>query len=197
MSWRPLTRGTAAAALLAAAIATTAGAAAAADLSYEPYEQKYGSPYDDPRYADVYRHPPARHAPYRDSHAHKHADHDDDDDDQSHREDDDDDDEAPPRHAYRDRGYLPPMRDGPRYSHVDRHRDGHCVPRHLIKHRLRAEGWGDFHDLELGGDVAYVRARRPSGRLFELKVHRCTGEIVTARPYGPQAYGHRRYNHRS
>ena len=45
--------------------------------------------------------------------------------------------------------------------------------------------------------IATVRARRPSGRLFELTIDRCSGEIVSARPleprrFGPYAYGRRR-----
>ena len=81
--------------------------------------------------------------------------------------------------------------DAPRHS-------GHgCVPRAEIRHALKADGWYDFHDVELLGEVALLRARRPSGRLFDLRVDRCSGEIVSARPldrraYGPYAYGPRR-----
>ena len=169
-----------------AVFATTA--APAADLDDDRYERGYGTPYDDPRYADIYRHPPPRAEVYGDD---RHYGRSDDDDD------DDDDDDRPP-HRYGGRGeYLPPMRDVPRFAGRDRYADDRCVPRHVVKRRLRADGWHDFHDLELGGATAFVRARRPSGRLFELEVHRCSGEIVQARPFGPRAYGARRYPSRS
>jgi hypothetical protein len=68
------------------------------------------------------------------------------------------------------------------------------VPREVVKDRLLRSGWHDFHDGDLRGDVAIVRARRPSGRLFELAIARCSGEIVSAQPleprrFGPYAYG--------
>ena len=63
--------------------------------------------------------------------------------------------------------------------------------------RLRAAGWSDFHDLTLDGEIAIVAARRPSGRLFELEVHRCSGEVVNARPQRSQAHDRRRYPSRS
>lgn len=181
--------GSVAALLLGAAITATPFGAQAADLSGESYDQGYETPYDDPRYADIYRHPPPRSELYRDADRYDRRPHDD---------DFDDDDDAPPRrYGSRDGGYLPPMRGEPRYAERDRYDGDRCVPRHLVKRRLRAQGWSDFHDLELGGAVAFVRARRPSGRLFELEVHRCSGEIVNARPYGPRAYGARRYPSRS
>lgn len=173
-----------AAAVMAAALAT-GSAATAADLSDGYPEKRYGSAYDDPRYAEIYRDDqPPRRETYADKETYR-ADRDD---------DDDDDDDRGPRYAHRDQGYLPPMKSQPRYAYGRGHRGDGCVPRHLIKQQLRAEGWSDFHDLELAGSTAHVRARRPSGRLFELKVDRCTGEIVNARPFGPNLYGSRRYS---
>ena len=153
--------------LLAAglAVAMSTGAAAA-DLDDGPRLDRDYSAYDDPRYRDIYRYPDRLppYAAYRD------------DDD-----DNDDDDYRPrPRHySYADRGP----------AHGDR-----CVPRKTIKRQLLGDGWQDFHDPDLRGDLASVRARRPSGRLFDLTIDRCTGEIVNARPleprpYGPYAYG--------
>lgn len=203
MSRRPHSRApwptrSVAASLLAALLLSTATAASAADLSYGSREPGYDDPYDDPRYADIYRHPPPRADVYRESFK---------DDDARYRApprddyDDDGDDVPPRRYSDRDRGYLPPMREPPRFSSVDRFRDDRrhdgCTPRHLVKQRLRAEGWSDFHDLALDGDTARVRARRPSGRLFELQVDRCSGEIVNARPFGPHAFRDRRYPSRS
>src|SRR6185503_5806741 len=69
----------------------------------------------------------------------------------------------------RDRGYY----DGPRrYSHVDPRRPyaGHCLPREVVKEQLLRQGWHDFHDGNVQGDIATVHARRPSGRLFALAI---------------------------
>lgn len=79
--------------------------------------------------------------------------------------------------------------------HAYRH---NCVPREYIKRRLHEQGWHDFRDPEMRGEIATVIARRPSGRLFELTVDRCSGEVVSLRrlrPYGPYAHGgpYRRY----
>jgi hypothetical protein len=60
-----------------------------------------------------------------------------------------------------------------------------CVPRELARDRLRDAGWYDFHGLEPRGEVVLVQARRPSGRLFNLTIDRCSGRVVDARP----AYG--------
>lgn len=58
----------------------------------------------------------------------------------------------------------------------------------VVRDRLLAEGWGDFRDFEPRGRVVLVQARRPSGRLFDLTIDRCSGEVVDARPVsGPRA----------
>ena len=70
------------------------------------------------------------------------------------------------------------------------------MPRDIVRDRLHADGWGDFHDLEPRGSVVRIEARRPSGRLFDLTIERCSGEILDARAVdGPRsyAYGQRRY----
>jgi hypothetical protein len=154
------------------AVAMSTGAAFAADLDDDgPPPYRRGSAYDDPRYADIYKYPDRPPPPYAGKYPPPRAVY----------KDDDEDDYGPPRrYAYPDRG--------PAYAR-------HCVPRAEIKHRLLREGWHDFHDPDLRGDLANVRARRPSGRLFELTVDRCSGEIVSARPleprpfFGPYAYG--------
>ncbi len=188
-----ITRGLLASSLLAVSIVAGATApASAADLSGS---SEYGSPYDDPRYADIYRHPPPRQEVYRDSYK-------DDDAPRRHADDDDyndDDDDAPPaRHVERDRDYLPPMRPERRFvgPRTDRRNDD-CVPRHVIRDRLSAAGWRDFQDVTIDGEIAILSARRPSGRLFELEIHRCSGEIVEARPQNSHAYGRRRFPSRS
>jgi hypothetical protein len=77
--------------------------------------------------------------------------------------------------------YLAPMRPGfdsyRRYS-----RDDGCVPRREIRRSLLDEGWTDFQGLEFAGGIALVQARRPNGDLYELRLDRCSGQIVHARP---------------
>lgn len=83
--------------------------------------------------------------------------------------------------------YLPPMREGRRYAERD---DGVCLPRHEIRRSLADQGWHDFRNLDRRGDIAVVEARRPSGRLFELRVDSCSGRIL--RTYaldGRHSYG--------
>jgi hypothetical protein len=148
--------------------------ASAADL-YDP--RRAGSPYDDPRYADIYGDGPAYN---------RDADRDDYEADDAPRaaykdfNDDEDDDDGP---AYA------PYRRGGRYGDA-------CVPRHVVRDRLRDEGWRDLERLERRDEVVLVRARRPSGRLFDLTIDRCSGEVVDARPLTfarDYAYGSRRY----
>lgn len=180
-----------AAGLLAAAAWAQAPPAQAADLDYTaPY--KSGSPYDDPRYGDIYRHPEQRRyaAPYQEDRRYEDR-------------------------RYEDRRYLPPMRsdrddcadcDPPppyrRYSDAEPRHDGrgpHCLPKAEIKHGLLREGWRDFHDPELREQVAWLNARRPSGRLFRIKIDRCTGEILKAQAIdgptpAPWAHQQRRFD---
>lgn len=47
--------------------------------------------------------------------------------------------------------------------------------------RLFRNGWHNFHDLDLRGGKAYVRAQSEDGRLFNLTIARCSGEIIAAR----------------
>lgn len=179
-----------AAALVAALQLTSTHAATAADL--------YGGPpVGDPRYSDSYRQPgydDPRYPPYgRQAYV-------DDEDDAPY----DDDDE--PRYAERyDRGeYLRPMNPpgyGPDYRPGYRNnyawggyeRPG-CVPGGEIRRELIRDGWGDFRDAEVRGRAALVTARRPNGAYYRLKVNRCTGEVVRARPLDPHtdAYAWRR-----
>ena len=136
---------------------------------------RYGSAYDDPRYADIYRYPDERRPVPR---APVYGDRYDDDDRDDYRE---------PR----------------RYSYADpRPYRGACVPREQIKYRLQDRGWHDFRDPEIRGEIATFIARRPSGRAFELTRGSLLGEIVNVRrldgPQGPYAYGPgpRRWDHR-
>ena len=144
----------------ALAVVCSARAASAADLGYRD-----GPPDDDPRYSDIYRHP------------------------------------APPPPVYAQPGYHPPRhplpyppapvyRDEPRYAppppyagppprHYGQAPSG-CLPREVARARLEARGWHEFHDIQIAGNVAHVRARRPNGRLFDLTIDRCTGEVLGA-----------------
>jgi hypothetical protein len=93
---------------------------------------------------------------------------------------------GPPR-----RDYLAPMPphyfDGPR-----RHSSapgGNCAAHHEIRRDLIEQGWSGFTDIELRGATALIEARRPNGNLYQLKIDRCSGEILNAqrldqrRPY--------------
>ncbi len=183
---------------LLAAAGAVSGVAKAADLDEGPPPERYGSVYDDPRYNDIYRRPerPPAYVPPPPPYA-----------------------AAPPPYGAAPPPYAAPPppyaaapprervyrddEDGPytrppRYSYNDPRPGygGACVPRDVIRERLTRHGWHDFHDGALRGDVAVVRARRASGRLFELTIERCSGEIVSAYPlegraFGPFAYGPR------
>jgi hypothetical protein len=172
-------------------------AASAADIFDGP---RASSPYDDPRYGDIYQHPapqpryaeprhveppvaepryvdPPRYAEPRYDAPRKYYD----------------DEPAVPHKRY---GYLEPM-NPPRYDYSRNERQDYrngsgCVPHGEIKRSLINEGWGDFRDLEFRGDVAKVQARRPNGQLYVLKVDRCSGEIVNSRPLneGNGSYGY-------
>lgn len=150
---------------LAAALVAGAVGVQAADLDYGRVPtDRYSSAYEDPRYRDLYAPAPRPYA-YEYGAPSPHP--------------------VPPGYVYRDN---PPYRD---YRDYGRYAE-HCVPREEAKRRLNNEGWRDFHDLELRHNVAKVRARRPSGDLYDLKIDRCTGEIVHSQliqrgGYGPYA----------
>ena len=188
------------AASLLAAAATTG--AKAADLDEGPPPDRYGSAYDDPRYADIYKYPRGPQA-YG----------------------------VPPPGAYGSpyagpsAGPPPPYADPPRYAGPPpyagprsrasasiakrkittpatlpdhgaiptpsrpRRSPGRCAPRELVKERLFRDGWRDFHDGELRGEIATIR-RAPSERpLFVLSIHRCSGDIVRADPLEGRSAG--------
>lgn len=146
-----------------AALVLGSGAAKAADLDYGyvPPPDRYSSAYEDPRYRDLYGSaprpvyiPPGRvYEPEPPRHP------------------------VPPAYVYREeRIYRDRQVDWDRREDW-RHAQG-CLPRREIRERLMSDGWGDFHELELAGDTARVKARRPNGDLFDLKVDRCSGDLV-------------------
>lgn len=67
---------------------------------------------------------------------------------------------------------------------------GGCIPREVARDRLRDAGWRGFHAIEPRGGVVLVKARRPDGRMYDLTIDRCSGEVVDAKPlYGRRGYG--------
>lgn len=75
--------------------------------------------------------------------------------------------EAPPPRP------LPPKR-------VDRFA---CLDSWQVEHRLRDDGWTDIRALHTRQGVTSIRARRiDTGRPFSLRVDRCSGELISARP---------------
>lgn len=157
------------ASLLAAALLLGARPVAAADLDYGygPVPDRYASAYEDPRYRDLYAPPPPiyRHEP-RPYVA------------------------VPPPPGPVPPGYVygAPDRFAGWGPDDDWRYGSGCLPRREIKRRLLDEGWHDFHDLEIARSSARVKARRPNGDLFELKVDRCNGDILRADAigrYGP------------
>jgi len=166
--------------LVSSTVAVLPHAAEAADLD-GPYPPQAEAPYEDYRYREPYPEPPPtaysepRYGGYP----------------------------GYPRGPIKDEGYIaPPPPPPPRYSDAPRFIEGpSCLSRHEVHERLIASGWGDFSDIEIRERVAYVKARRPSGRLFDLTVDRCTGGVVAARPvpypaYRPYAGGPRYYDNR-
>lgn len=158
-----------AARLLSVAVLGLPLTARAADMDYRapPYDPyaRSESPYDDPRYRDLYEDPPRapRYAEPRYE------------------------DERPLPRSYKDDGYLEPMPVPPRFSEGPRSTPPGCLPRREVHERLVSSGWGDFHDIDLRGPLAHLKARRPSGRLFELTIDRCTGRIVESQQLsGPE-----------
>ena len=93
---------------------------------------------------------------------------------------DDDDDDGPPPAARKYSGPAP-------YGQT-------CAQSDQVRQRLTDMGWRDFHGGQPQGDIVTLRARRPNGRLFELTMHRCTGQIVEARPLEPRPFGPYAFN---
>jgi hypothetical protein len=177
-------RRTLAAAFTAALTIGGATTALAADLrDYNGPTNRSGA-YDDPRYADIYGEPsPPREEPRYYNYGDRQYS------------------ERPPiprEPVYRDDYYRQAP---PRYAEAHPYRPPHreaCVSRHQLRSGLARDGWHEFHDADVvDQNTAVVKARRADGRVFVLKIDRCSGEIVHARPigdgYGPFAGGPRRW----
>lgn len=99
----------------------------------------------------------------------------------------------PPRYGYRTPPAPPSYRyDDHRWGYDRRRYSEHypyartCVTSEEVRARLMRYGWRDFHDgHSLGNDLVTLRARRPFGRLYELTLDRCTGDIVERRALEP------------
>ncbi len=148
----PASAGLVAVSAVAASLFVTTLPARSADL-YEP--PHYGSAYDDPRYGDNY----GDESPNNNRYA----------------EPQDDEPIYPPGRVYGDETFEPRY-EPPRYA-----REDGCVPRDVAHARLRDDGWSDFRAVEPRGSVVLLQARRPSGRLFELTIDKCSAEVIAAR----------------
>lgn len=101
--------------------------------------------------------------------------------------DDDDDDDRPPAKRYSGPPPAPPP--GYKYSGPPVPPAGmNCARSEQVRQRLTEMGWQDFHGGQQQGDVVVMKARRPSGRLFELTLQRCSGQIVEVRPLEGRPY---------
>lgn len=77
-----------------------------------------------------------------------------------------------------------------RYSRTTHYDDrAGCLPRHAIRQRLRDDGWRDIDKIDVRGDTVVVTAERPNGKLYDLKVDRCSGDIVDSRVSREEVYG--------
>lgn len=134
--------------LVAALTISTAPPARSADLDSNPYAY---APDDDPRYADVYRHPPpaTRPRPYAAEPGYYRPPP-----------------PPPPPYAYRS---APPRE---AYG---------CLPREAVRAELARRGWHDLHNIEVAADVVHLRARRTNGGVFSLTLDRCTGQVMDRR----------------
>jgi len=61
-------------------------------------------------------------------------------------------------------------------------RPNDCLRPRQIRSNLQRQGWWDFHELRRVGDDFVVRARRPNGAVYQLRVKRCSGRVAAARP---------------
>lgn len=188
--------------LVAALPLAGAPVATAADLNGPYGPATADSPYDDPRYADIYRdpkpplpprygeRPPAAPCPgYTETCEEEER--------YSYAEPRDD---YPRRWSRKDRvegEYLAPMPHAPSFEYRRTRREfaePECVHRREIRRELVRDGWSDFQDLEIRDGFAFVTARRPRGQFYRLKVDRCDGEVVHAKRIdnGDDSYAWRR-----
>jgi hypothetical protein len=84
---------------------------------------------------------------------------------------------------------MPPPRASappPRYADRPPPRREHyaCLEPWQIKRQLRGEGWSGIRPMGGDGSIVHIRARRfDSSSVFHLRVDRCSGEVIAARPH--------------
>jgi len=191
-------------------VATVAGIAsvAAADLYYEKSGSSAGTPYDDPRYAEIYGESERYRG--RDVYVDKYADRYSDSYDRSplygrpyedyrHLEQRRLGVEKDYRGSYGDdalgRGqYLRSFKDGPAESFIDPpvyadKRYGHaksyhaCLRPRQMRRLLRRTGWHRLGAFDRQNGVICLKASsRDDGRRYLLELDRCTGELLSAKP---------------
>ncbi len=61
---------------------------------------------------------------------------------------------------------------------------GDCRMPREIRRNLQQQGWWDFHGLRRAGDDFVVRARRPNGAVYQLRIEGCRGQVIDAEPLG-------------
>lgn len=182
----------------------TAGAFAALVLAASPFlagaasADPYGQDYDDTVYAEEYvyeKETYERAAPRRYGGAEPHPQYNSYKDDPGHLSYKDDPADVPG--AIKD-GYPVPM-PPPKYAdtpppppralppkRVDRFA---CLDSYEIERRLAHDGWTHIRAVNTRRGVTHIRARRvDTGRPFSLRVDRCSGELISARP-GPRVFG--------
>ena len=80
-----------------------------------------------------------------------------------------------------------------RVERIERRDDRHaCLGRWQIRRSLNRDGWADIRPM--GGDGATVRIRATrfdTGRVFNLRVDKCSGEVIAARPHFLRSYAYR------
>jgi hypothetical protein len=104
--------------------------------------------------------------------------------------DDEDDDDGPGAPPPPGRKYAQPPPPAKKYSDAPPPYGPKCVRSEQVREHLTSLGWSDFHEgQKQGSDLVTLRARRPSGRLFELTLHRCSGQLVDAAPLEPRRFG--------
>lgn len=60
----------------------------------------------------------------------------------------------------------------------NRYWDNQCISPRRIHRRLVRQGWSDFHNLRLRRNQIRVKAYRPNGLLYNMRIQRCTGYII-------------------
>lgn len=67
-----------------------------------------------------------------------------------------------------------------------------CLDRWQIRRALHREGWSDIRPMGGDGRVVKIRARRfDSSSVFRLRVDRCSGRVLAARPDHLRSYAYR------